>query len=116
MFDNERPGSAPLLCGENMRTIRSIVPVWRPSGARPSCLSTFRHTGGYGVREGVEGFSGVWRARSPLPVRLRALWASFECECSTPRRFESGRGVETQRSYLGEIVLPGMGSGRAKMS
>ena len=77
MFENEKVESAPSLRGENVRTIRSIVPTAHPAGARPSCLSAPRRTLALEAREGVEGVSGVWRAHIPLPAAFRALWGRF---------------------------------------
>ena len=43
MFDNDEVESVPSLRGENVRTIRSIVPTALTFEARSSCLSAPRH-------------------------------------------------------------------------
>ena len=98
------------ICGQYAASYRPRTPLGR---GRPACPPL-------GARslsvEAREWWSFPWCGEPAFhsPLHFERSGDDFGCECSTPRRFESGRGVETRDAYLGEIVLPVMGSGRRR--
>lgn len=99
---------APRICGQYAASYRPRAPLGR---GRPACPPL----GARSLSRPEKGWRASQGCGEPAfhsPLHFERSGDDFGCECSTPRRFESGRGVETRDAYLGEIVLPVMGSGR----
>ena len=98
------------MCGQYAASYR---PRSRLRRGRPACPPLVTHS----LSRPEKGWRASQGCGEPVPhspSRYLCAGDDFGCECSTPRRFESGRGVETRDAYLGEIVLPVMGSGRRR--
>lgn len=109
-WSRTRYGRAPRICGQYAASYR---PRSRLRRDRPACPHFVTHSRSVEARE---WWSSLWCGEPAFhsPLHFERSGDDFGCECSTPRRFESGRGVETRDAYLGEIVLPVMGSGRRR--
>ena len=109
-WSRTRYGRAPRICGQYAASYRPRTPLGR---GRPACPHFVTHSRSVEAREWR---SSPWCGEPAFhsPLHFERSGDDFGCECSTPRRFESGRGVETRDAYLGEIVLPVMGSGRRR--
>ena len=109
-WSRTRYGRAPGICGQYAASYRPRTPLGR---GRPACPPLVTHSRSVEARE---WWSSPWCGEPAFhsPLHFERSGDDFGCECSTPRRFESGRGVETRDAYLGEIVLPVMGSGRRR--
>lgn len=103
-------GCVARMCGQYAASYR---PRSRLRRDRPACPPLVTHSRSVEARE---WWSSLWCGEPAFhsPLHFERSGDDFGCECSTPRRFESGRGVETRDAYLGEIVLPVMGSGRRR--
>ena len=103
-------GCVARMCGQYAASYRPRTPLGR---GRPACPPL----GARSLSRPEKGWRASQGCGEPAfhsPLHFERSGADFGCECSTPRRFESGRGVETRDAYLGEIVLPVMGSGRRR--
>ena len=103
-------GCVARMCGQYAASYRPRTPLGR---GRPACPPL----GARSLSRPEKGWRASQGCGEPTfhsPLHFERSGADFGCECSTPRRFESGRGVETRDAYLGEIVLPVMGSGRRR--
>lgn len=101
---------APRMCGQYAASYRPRTPLGR---GRPACPPL----GARSLSRPEKGWRASQGCGEPTfhsPLHFERSGADFGCECPTPRRFESGRGVETRDAYLGEIVLSVMGSGRRR--
>ena len=103
-------GCVARICGQYAASYR---PRSRLRRDRPACPPLVTHSRSVEARE---WWSSPWCGEPTFhsPLHFERSGDDFGCECSTPRRFESGSGVETRDAYLGEIVLPVMGSGRRR--
>ena len=103
-------GCVARICGQYAASYRPRTPLGR---GRPACPPL----GARSLSRPEKGWRASQGCGEPAfhsPLHFERSGDDFGCECSTPRRFESGRGVETRDAYLGEIVLPVMGSGRRR--
>lgn len=78
--------------GQYAASYRPRTPLGR---GRPACPPLVTHSRSVEARE---WWSSPWCGEPAFhsPLHFERSGASFGCECSTPRRFESGRGVETR--------------------
>lgn len=105
-----RYGRAPRICGQYAASYRPCTVLGR---GRPACPPLVTRSLSR-PEKGWRASQGCGEPAFHSPLHFERSGDDFGCECSTPRRFESGRGVETRDAYLGEIVLPVMGSGRRR--
>ena len=103
-------GCVARMCGQYAASYRPRTPLGR---GRPACPHFVTRSLSVEARE---WWSSPWCGEPAFhsPLHFERSGADFGCECPTPRRFESGRGVEARDAYLGEIVLPVTGSGRRR--
>ena len=86
---------APRICGQYAASYRPRTPLGR---GRPACPPLVTHSLSR-PEKGWRASQGCGEPAFHSPVNFERSGDDFGCECSTPRRFESGRGVET-RTFL----------------
>ena len=103
---------APRICGQYAASYRPRTPLGR---GRPACPPL-------GARslsvEAREWWSSPWCGEPAFhsPCGFERSGDDFGCECSTPRRFESGRGVETRTFLSRRDCAAGDGEWKAEIS
>ena len=105
-------GCVARICGQYAASYR---PRSRLRRDRPACPPLVTHSLSVEARE---WWSSPWCGEPTFhsPLHFERSGASFGCECSTPRRFESGSGVETRTLLSRRDCAAGDGEWKAEIS